>query len=94
MSFAAYVTISGYIPAIDNYDYLDISLESPVFETVDEAGRWYDRVYVQPFGTLANYLHERHPEATELQAEYDVFCTSRPMDDLGWYHNETIWWCD
>ena len=92
--YAAYVTISGFFPEMDNYDYLNIELSSPDFETMDGALRWYDTVYVTPFGTLARYLHELHPEATELQAEYDVFDTDHPAVDLGWYWNEVIWWED
>ena len=49
-------------------------------------------VYVTPFGTLARYLHELHPAATELQAEYDVFDVDHPNDDLGRYYFEAIWY--
>ena len=89
--FQAFVTISGEFPDT-TWDYIDVYLMSPEYETFEEAERWYERVYVERWGTVALTLHANHPELTQIEAEYDIYEDGDPVGDLDWFVNEAIWW--
>lgn len=88
--FKAFVTISGENTE-GYYNYLDISLERE-FERFGDARRWYERLCVKPWGTLAMTIHANHPELTQIEAEYDIYEDGEPVDGCDWFINEAIWW--
>ena len=92
--FHAFVTISGEFPDT-TWDYLDILLER-YFDSFEDAVRWYQHLWVKPFGTFAMTVHAMHPELTQIEAEYDIYEQVgdgwEPVGDLDWFSNEAIWW--
>ena len=88
--FHAFVTISGEFPDT-SWDYLDILLERE-FDNFDDARRWYEHLWVKPWGAVAMALHANHPELTQIEAEYDIYDDGEPVGDLDWFVHEAIWW--
>ena len=90
--YRAYVTILGEREDT-SMEFLDLSME---LETDDfgEAQRFYDSLYVKPFGILAHTLHANHPEFVRIEADYDI--EGDPYDTYGTAHCyiESIWWED
>ena len=96
MKYQVFVTISGMFED-GQWNYLDVLLESPLYDTFDEAERWYDAMHVKPFGAMAVALHANHPECRLIEAEYDIYSLADGfMDDFDtdWFYNESIWWAD
>lgn len=88
--FEAFVTISA-CGEDECYDYLDL-YNSREFDKFEDAVRWYEYVDVRRWGTLALYLHYKHPELTQIEAEYDIYEDGEPVNDIEWFVNEAIWW--
>lgn len=88
--YKAFVTISA-CGEDECYDYLDL-YNSREFDKFEDAVRWYEYVDVRRCGTLALYLHYKHPELTQIEAEYDIYEDGEPVNDIEWFVNEAIWW--
>ena len=92
--YQAFVTISG-MDEDTSWNYLEVSLKSPEYETFEEAKRWYDAVNVPRFGAVAMALHANNPDLIQIEAEYDIYCDGEPVyaglfDD--YFINEAIWY--
>lgn len=96
--FHAFVTLTG-CGEDECYDYLyPETICGGFFDTFEEALRFYERLYVRPFGTIATYAHASHPDLVQIEAEYDIYEKVgdywEPVGDVRWFVNEAIWWED
>ena len=87
--YRAYVTIMGELEDT-TMDFLDLYMELES-DDYDEVRRFYDAVYVQPWGALAYALHANHPEYVRIEADYDIEDTT-DYDRMDDYYIESIWW--
>ena len=93
MGYQAFVTISGQYDD-GSWNYIDVLLESPMYDSLDDAERWYDAHHVKPCGFLAMALHANHPELVIMQAEYDIYPYPDNYISDDHFYMETIWWKD
>lgn len=89
--YRAYVTLMGELEDT-TMDFLDLYMELES-DDYDEVRRFYDAVYVQPWGALAYALHASHPEYVRIEADYDIEDTT-DYDRMDDYYIESIWYED
>ena len=98
MGYQAFVTIAGQYEDT-SWNYIDVLLESPEYDSIDDAERWHEAHHVKPWGAVAIALHANHPELVLIEAEYDIYEDGEPgcYDGLSvedYYYNEALWWRD
>ena len=88
--YRVFVTISADFEGL-GHDFIGVSWERQ-FETYDEAERFWNGLYVKPFGFLATTFHLDYPEAIVIEAEYDLWSGDKPDDRFDKFFCEPIWY--